>query len=167
MYEQPASARLASLMFTPVMASPLAMLQPVRLSKAYLAFVSQSWGFVIAVDMADENAIVSPGGVGFDIGCGVRLIRTNLRYKVLAVRTWSPARLNICRQDVKDIQEQLAQSLFDHIPVGVGSKGIIPTKASDLEEALVRAGYCVSGLAAQRNTGNGNGLESTRRICLA
>lgn len=34
------------------------------------------------------------------------------------------------------MQEQLAQSLFDHIPVGVGSKGVIPTRASDLEEAL-------------------------------
>ena len=33
-------------------------------------------------------------------------------------------------------QEKLAQSLFDHIPVGVGSKGIIPMTAKDLEEAL-------------------------------
>ena len=34
------------------------------------------------------------------------------------------------------LQEQLAQSLFDHIPVGVGSKGIIPMTARDMEEAL-------------------------------
>lgn len=34
------------------------------------------------------------------------------------------------------LQEQLAQSMFDHIPVGVGSKGIIPMNANDLEEAL-------------------------------
>lgn len=34
------------------------------------------------------------------------------------------------------MQEQLAQSMFDHIPVGVGSKGIIPMNARDLEEAL-------------------------------
>ena len=34
------------------------------------------------------------------------------------------------------LQEQLAQSMFDHIPVGVGSKGIIPMNARDLEEAL-------------------------------
>lgn len=38
--------------------------------------------------------------------------------------------------DVVDTKEQLAQSLFDHIPVGVGSKGIIPTTASDLDAAL-------------------------------
>lgn len=34
------------------------------------------------------------------------------------------------------IQEQLTQSMFDHIPVGVGSKGVIPITAQDLEEAL-------------------------------
>jgi tRNA-splicing ligase RtcB len=85
--------------------------------------VHSGYGFAIgnvaAFDMSDPDAIVSPGGVGFDINCGVRLVRTNLELK-----------------DVKDIQEQLAQSLFDHIPVGVGSKGVIPTKSSDLDEAL-------------------------------
>jgi len=34
------------------------------------------------------------------------------------------------------VQEQLAQSLFDHIPVGVGSKGVIPTQHKDLIQAL-------------------------------
>ncbi len=66
--------------------------------------------------MSDPNAIVSPGGVGFDINCGVRLLRTNLTEK-----------------DVLPVKEQLAQSLFDHIPVGVGSKGVIPMTAHDLE----------------------------------
>lgn len=44
--------------------------------------VHSGYGFAIgnmaAFDMADPEAIVSPGGVGFDINCGVRLIRTNL-----------------------------------------------------------------------------------------
>lgn len=35
-----------------------------------------------------------------------------------------------------DRKEELAQSLFDHIPVGVGSQGIIPTTAADLEASL-------------------------------
>lgn len=35
-------------------------------------------GNVAAFDMSDPEAVVSPGGVGFDINCGVRLIRTNL-----------------------------------------------------------------------------------------
>ena len=60
--------------------------------------------------------------MGFDINCGVRLLRTNLS-----------------EEDLKDIKEDLTQSLFDHIPVGVGSKGIIPTNMSDLEEVLVGA----------------------------
>ena len=65
-----------------------------------------------AFDMGDPKAVVSPGGVGFDINCGVRLLRTNLSEK-----------------DVVPVKEQLAQSMFDHIPVGVGSKGVIPMGA--------------------------------------
>jgi len=49
----------------------------------------------------------------------VRLIRTNLHYK-----------------DVENKKEEIAQTLFNHIPVGVGSKGVIPTAMRDLEEAL-------------------------------
>jgi tRNA-splicing ligase RtcB len=81
--------------------------------------------------MDDPDSIVSPGGVGFDINCGVRLLRTNLT-----------------EETVGPVREQLAQSLFDHIPVGVGSKGVIPTTAADLDAALemgmdwsVREGY--------------------------
>jgi tRNA-splicing ligase RtcB len=88
-------------------------------------------GNVAAFDMDDPDAIVSPGGVGFDINCGVRLLRTNLT-----------------EADVGPVKEELAQSLFDHIPVGVGSKGVIPTSAADLDDALemgmdwsVREGY--------------------------
>jgi len=76
-------------------------------------------GNVAAFDMSDPNAVVSPGGVGFDINCGVRLLRTNLTEK-----------------DLAPIKEELTQSLFDHIPVGVGSEGVIPTGSKDLEAAL-------------------------------
>merc|ERR1711965_816312 len=44
--------------------------------------VHSGYGFAIgnvaAFDMSDPEAVVSPGGVGFDINCGVRLLRTNL-----------------------------------------------------------------------------------------
>lgn len=76
-------------------------------------------GNVAAFDMDDPEAVVSPGGVGFDINCGVRLLRTNLT-----------------EADVGDKKELLAQTLFDHIPVGVGSQGIIPTTSASLCEAL-------------------------------
>jgi tRNA-splicing ligase RtcB len=97
--------------------------------------VHSGYGFAIgnvaAFDMDDPDAIVSPGGVGFDINCGVRLLRTNLT-----------------EAEVGPVKEELAQSLFDHIPVGVGSKGVIPATMADLEAALemgmdwsVREGY--------------------------
>lgn len=38
-------------------------------------------GNMAAFDMSDPKSIVSPGGVGFDINCGVRLLRTNLNEK--------------------------------------------------------------------------------------
>lgn len=62
------------------------------------------------------------GGVGFDINCGVRLIRTNLQ-----------------EEDIQDKKEELSQKLFDHIPVGVGSKGILPVTADRLDAGLVRS----------------------------
>ena len=87
--------------------------------------VHAGYGFAIgniaAFDMSDPDAVVSPGGVGFDINCGVRLVRTNLH-----------------ENDVQPVKEQLAQALFDHIPVGVGSRGVIPMKAKDLDEVLER-----------------------------
>lgn len=45
-----------------------------------------SQGNMAAFDMNDPSAVVSPGGVGFDINCGVRLIRTNLDEKDVAPR---------------------------------------------------------------------------------
>eukprot|EP00047_Mylnosiga_fluctuans_P015134 m.43700 g.43700 ORF g.43700 m.43700 type:complete len:523 (+) comp5789_c0_seq3:27-1595(+) len=85
--------------------------------------VHSGYGFSIgnmaAFDMDDPEAIVSPGGVGFDINCGVRLLRTSLD-----------------ESDVAPLKEQIAQSLFNHIPVGVGSKGVVPMGAKELEEAL-------------------------------
>ncbi|KFD67104.1 hypothetical protein M514_07418 [Trichuris suis] len=85
--------------------------------------IHSGYGFAIgnmaAFDVDDPLAVISPGGVGFDINCGVRLLRTNLNEK-----------------DVLPVKEQLAQSLFDHIPVGVGSKGIIPMNVRDFEECL-------------------------------
>eukprot|EP01012_Entosiphon_sulcatum_P019417 TRINITY_DN2428_c0_g1_i1.p1 TRINITY_DN2428_c0_g1~~TRINITY_DN2428_c0_g1_i1.p1 ORF type:complete len:515 (-),score=112.24 TRINITY_DN2428_c0_g1_i1:53-1597(-) len=88
-------------------------------------------GNVAAMDMNDPTAVISPGGVGFDINCGVRLIRTNLFEK-----------------DIEEVKEKLAQALYDHIPVGVGSMGIVPTNPKILTDVLelgmdwsVREGY--------------------------
>ena len=59
-----------------------------------------------AFDMDDPQAIVSPGGVGFDINCGVRLLRTNL-----------------FERDVEPIKEQLAQVRIERWREGEGGGG--------------------------------------------
>ncbi|MFU2157543.1 RtcB family protein [Caldisericum sp. AR60] len=51
-----------------------------------------------------DGGVVSPGGVGFDINCGVRVIKTNLKYS-----------------DIKDSLEELGKTLFKMIPAGLGS----------------------------------------------
>ena len=94
--------------------------------KASLAMpdVHSGYGFCIgnvaAFDMDDPLAVVSPGGVGFDINCGVRLIRTNLTEADLG----------------GDVKEKLAEAMFQTIPVGVGRKGEIKCSHYDLDRLL-------------------------------
>lgn len=94
--------------------------------KASLAMpdVHSGYGFCIgnvaAFDMDDPDAVISPGGVGFDINCGVRLIRTNLTEKDVDEET----------------REKLAEALFRNIPVGVGVDGGIPCERNDLDNLL-------------------------------
>lgn len=126
-----ASGPLACRTATAAMASPLATWLHVRSApaRANAAHALTPLPLCCAVDMENPAAVVSPGGVGFDINCGVRLLRTNLSEK-----------------DVLPVKEQLTQALFDHIPVGVGSRGIIPTTAKDLDAALV-GHACARGAA--------------------
>jgi len=78
-------------------------------------------GNVAAFDMDDPSAIISPGGVGFDINCGVRLIRTNLSEADVGSH---------------DVREKLAEALFKNIPVGVGAGGDIPCTMQELDRLL-------------------------------
>lgn len=72
----------------------------------------KEWDYSLQYTLPDMVFSPLVGGVGFDINCGVRLLRTNLD-----------------ESDVQPVKEQLAQAMFDHIPVGVGSKGVIPMNA--------------------------------------
>ncbi len=76
-------------------------------------------GGVAAMDA--EEGMISPGGVGYDINCGVRLIKTNLMEK-----------------DVRPRLRDLVSELFTSIPSGVGSKGAVRLTSSDLDEVLVK-----------------------------
>ncbi|HEV3023056.1 MAG TPA: RtcB family protein, partial [Pirellulales bacterium] len=78
---------------------------------ASLAMPDIHWGYgfciggVCATD-PNEGGVISPGGVGYDINCGVRLVRSNLFY-----------------QDVKPQLKPLVEELFRRVPTGVGREG--------------------------------------------
>lgn len=78
-----------------------------------------SIGGVAAFDLKD--GIVSPGGVGYDINCGVRLLRSNLR-----------------RDDVAAKIKDLVSLLYTEIPSGVGSKGKLRLGPDDEKRVLMK-----------------------------
>ena len=81
----------------------------------------QGYGFPIGGVAAfdAETGVISPGGVGYDINCGVRLIRTDLRV-----------------EDVKPVLKQLIDTLFYLVPSGVGSRGRVRLSISELDKVL-------------------------------
>ena len=92
--------------------------------KASYVMPDGHWGYgfpiggVAAFD-AEEGGVVSAGGVGFDISCGVRCLLTGLR-----------------ASDVEPVKEQLADALFARIPAGVGSTGQIHLDDAELTAML-------------------------------
>jgi tRNA-splicing ligase RtcB len=94
------------------------------IQKASLAMPDIHWGYgfciggVCATDPA-EGGVISPGGVGYDINCGVRLLKTNLFYR-----------------DVKMHLEKLVESLFKAVPTGVGKTGKYKFNAKELRRLM-------------------------------
>ena len=82
------------------------------------------WGYgfpvggVAAFDM--KEGTVSPGGIGFDVNCGMRLVKTNLTFK-----------------EVKPKIKQLVNTLFEAVPSGVGRGGDLKIKHSEFDDLLV------------------------------
>ena len=93
-----------------------------------LAMPDIHWGYgfpiggVAAFDY--NNGIISPGGVGYDINCGVRIVRTNLTF-----------------EDIEKRVEKLVDSLFYSIPSGVGSRGKIRISKREVKEVLVDGSF--------------------------
>jgi tRNA-splicing ligase RtcB len=83
------------------------------------------WGYgfpiggVAAFD-AERGGVISAGGVGFDVSCGVRCLHTGLT-----------------RGDIMPVQRQLADALFTQIPAGVGSRGAIRLNEQRMHDMLV------------------------------
>lgn len=85
----------------------------------------QGYGFPIGgVAATDyENGVISPGGVGYDINCGVRILKTNLDEK-----------------DVRPKVRQLIDQLFTDIPTGVGKQGKIHLRSHSGVDEVLRDG---------------------------
>jgi tRNA-splicing ligase RtcB (3'-phosphate/5'-hydroxy nucleic acid ligase) len=91
---------------------------------ASYAMPDAHWGYgfpiggVAAFD-PDESGVISAGGVGFDISCGVRCLHTGLK-----------------RADIVSVQQEFAHALYHRIPVGVGSTGTVHLGPSEMDEML-------------------------------
>jgi len=87
------------------------------------AMADAHWGYgfpiggVAAFDT--EKGVISPGGIGFDINCGMRLIRTNLRYS-----------------EVKPKVKELVDLIFRLVPAGVGVKGFLKVTGAQFDEVM-------------------------------
>ncbi len=111
--------------------------------QASYAMPDAHWGYgfpiggVAAFD-PDAGGVVSAGGVGFDISCGVRTMLTGLT-----------------SSDVVPAQAQLAESLFRQIPAGLGSRGAITLDAIDMD-AMLAGG---AAWAVERGWGEARDLD--------
>ena len=88
-----------------------------------LAMPDIHWGYgfpiggVAAFD--SENGVISPGGIGYDINCGVKLVRTDLTVK-----------------DVGGQIKKLIDMIFANVPSGVGEKGKLRLSVSQIDDVL-------------------------------
>lgn len=110
---------------------------------ASFAMPDAHWGYgfpiggVAAFD-PEAGGIVSAGGVGFDISCGVRTLQTNLM-----------------REQIEGVKSRLADTLFARIPAGVGSTGLLRLSAAEMDEMLTRG----AAWAVERGYGTTADLE--------
>ena len=111
--------------------------------QASYAMPDAHWGYgfpiggVAAFD-PDAGGVISAGGVGFDISCGVRTMLTGLKVA-----------------DILTVQKSLADSLYRQIPAGVGSRGSITLDAIETE-AMLAGG---AAWAVERGWGDARDLE--------
>ena len=110
-----------------------------------LAMPDIHWGYgfpiggVAATDV-DQGGVVSPGGVGFDINCGVRMLRTDLM-----------------ESEVRPRLRQLMQTLYRQVPTGLGGGGPIRLDRKELDQVLRRG----APWAVERGYGQPSDLELT------
>jgi len=109
-----------------------------------LAMPDIHWGYGFPIGgvaaMGIKDGVISPGGVGFDINCGVRIMRTNLTDKEVIPRI-----------------KELVDSLYNNVPSGLGSKGKIRLRPGEIDKVLIKG----SRWAIENGYGMTEDLEST------
>jgi tRNA-splicing ligase RtcB (3'-phosphate/5'-hydroxy nucleic acid ligase) len=103
-------------------------------------------GGVAAMDV-HEGGVISPGGIGFDINCGMRLITTNLTV-----------------EDVQPCLKEIVDRLFQRVPAGVGTHGFLKLSHNEFRDLVERgARWCI-----ERDLGWQEDLELTEENgCIA
>jgi tRNA-splicing ligase RtcB len=83
----------------------------------------QGYGFPVGgvAGIDAEEGCISPGAVGYDINCGVRMVRTNLTY-----------------DDLEGRETELVEALFANVPSGLGGGGVFEGTTADVEAILER-----------------------------
>lgn len=116
-----------------------------------LAMPDIHWGYGFPVGgvaaTSAENGVVSPGGIGFDINCGVRLLATGLLH-----------------EQIRGKVDKFADELFSNLPSGVGGSGMRDLSVDEMQAVMVRG----STWAIEEGYGYAEDLEVTEEYgCLA
>src|SRR5512138_27287 len=117
--------------------------------------IHQGYGFPIGGVAATEypHGVISPGGVGYDIGCGVRLLASNIEF-----------------ESARGEMDRLATLLNKYCPSGVGKEGTIKVNAKELDQILqdgsrwaLKNGYASEAdLARTEESGSLEGADPAR-----
>jgi len=101
--------------------SNVAALPGIQLYALAMPDIHQGYGFPIGgvAAMSADEGVISPGGIGYDINCGIRLLATDLKFS-----------------DIKHHLEVLATHLFNAIPSGVGRGGPLKFDTEELDKIL-------------------------------
>jgi tRNA-splicing ligase RtcB len=100
--------------------------------RAALCMPDGHWGYGFPIGgvaaFSAETGVISPGGIGFDINCGMRLLRTALT-----------------EDEVRPRLRELVGALFGAVPSGVGARGFVHLTEPAFRDVMVRgAGWCVA-----------------------
>ena len=100
--------------------------------RAALCMPDGHWGYGFPIGgvaaFRTDNGIISPGGIGFDINCGMRLLRTRLG-----------------EDEVRPKLRELVAALFAAVPSGVGAKGFVHLSEAEFRRVMIEgAGWCIA-----------------------